>query len=116
MFDVLTFAKRGYLVDPDTAQPLLDDEKAVMELRASQLESQRRLYIPQIVLQIHHILHASGDFKAAVSLSDELASEQWKLYSVYTKQDFVDILGKISESSLALMNEKLDPWGYSIAT
>lgn len=116
MFEVLTFANRGYLVDPYTVHPALDEDKDALLHRAVQLEAQRKLCIPQIVLLLHHVLHSAGDFKAAVSLADDLASEQWQLYAVYSKQDYLEILGKISESSLALMNEKKDPWGYSIAT
>lgn len=116
MLEVLTFSKKGYLIDPDTVHPPLEDDKDAMEHRTIQLEAQRKLCIPQIVLLLHHILHSAGDFKAAVSLADELASERWQLYAVYSKQDYLEILGKISESSLALMNEKMDPWGYNIAT
>lgn len=116
MYQVLTFPEKGYLVDPDTVHPMLDEDKDAMQHRAIQLEAQRKLCIPQIVLLLHNVLHSAGDYKTAVSLADELASETWQLYSVYSKQDYLEIIGKISESSLALMNEKMDPWGYTIAT
>lgn len=116
MYQVLTFGERGYLVDPDTAHPILEEDKELMEHRAFQLDAQRRLYIPQIVLLLHNVLHSAREYKEAVRLADELASETWQLYLVYSKQDYLEIISKIAESSLALMNEKMDPWGYSIAT
>lgn len=116
MYHVLTFPEKGYLVDPDTVHPILDEDKTAMDNRSVQMESQRKLCIPQIVLLLHNVLHSAGDFKGAVGLADDLASEQWQLYSVYSKQDYIEIIGKMSESSLALMNDKMDPWGYNIAT
>lgn len=108
------FPEKGYLVDPETANGSLDDEdKDAMEIRLEQLNGLRKLYIPQLVLHLHNILHCAGEYKAAVGLADELVSEQCQLYSVYSKHELTEILGKISESSLALINVKMDPWGYS---
>lgn len=116
MFQVLKFSDKGYLVDPDTFNPILDKDKEDMENRQVQLESLRKLCIPDIVLLLHNILHSAGDFKGCVSFADDLVSEKWQLYTVYTKHKLTEIIAKMAESSLALMNEKLDPWGYSIAT
>lgn len=107
------FPEKGYLVDPDTANALPDDEKDSMDIRLEQLNGLRKLYIPQLVLHLHNILHCAGEYKAAVALADELVSEQCQLYTVYLKHELAEILGKISESSLALINEKMDPWGYT---
>lgn len=116
MIEVLKFNEKGYLVDPDTVNAVLEEDKEAMENRLVQLENLRKLCIPDIVLLLHNILHSSGDYKACVSLADDLVSENWQLYTVYTKHKLTEIIGKIAESSLALMNEKLDPWGYNIAT
>lgn len=110
---VLMFPDKGYLVDPDTANDLPDDETDTMDIRFEQLAGLRKLYIPQLVLHLHNILHCAGEYKAAVGIADELVSEQCQLYSVYSKHELDEILGKISESSLALINIKMDPWGYS---
>lgn len=114
MMHVLTFPEKGYLVDPDTAQTPPDDSRLAMENRFDQLVGLRKLVIPQLILLLHSVLHSSGDYKGAVSLADEIASENWQLYQMYSKHELTEILGKISESSLALMNEKMDPWGYSM--
>lgn len=113
MMHVLTFPEKGYLVDPDTAQAPPDDSRLAMENRFDQMAGLRKLVIPQLVLLLHNALHSAEDYKTAVSLADEIASETWQLYQVYSKHELTEILGKISESSLALMNEKMDPWGYS---
>lgn len=115
MYNVLTFPEKGYLMDPDTVNPVLDEDKLAMENRQEQLNGLRKLCIPQIVLLLHNVLHSAGDYKAAVGIADELASENCQLYSVYSKHQLAEIIGKISESSLALMNEKMDPWGYNVA-
>lgn len=107
------FPERGYLVDPDTINALPDDERDTMETRLEQLNGLRKLYIPQLVLHLHNILHCAGEYKAAVALADELVSERCQLYSVYSKHELAEILVKISESSLELIKVKMDPWGYS---
>lgn len=84
-----------------------------MEIRLEQLNGLRKLCIPQLVLHLHNILHCAGEFKAAVGLADELVSERCQLYAVYSTHELAEILAKISESSLALINVKMDPWGYS---
>ena len=117
MYSVLMFADKGYLVDPDTENPVRDEDKDIMNMRSIQLENLRQLCIPEIVLLLYNVLHSAGCFKDAVQLADELASDQYKLYVVYSKDKLSEIVGKISESSLALMNDKaepMDPWGYEI--
>lgn len=84
-----------------------------MSTRQEQLNGLRKLYIPQLVLHLHNILHCAGELKAAVALADELVAEQCQLYSVYSKHQLAEVLSKISESSLALINAKMDPWGYT---
>lgn len=94
-------------------QPIEDDANA-WENRCLQLDSLRKLCIPEVVLLLHNILHLAGDYKQCVQLGDELASEKRQLYIVYSKTKLTEIIAKISESSMALMNEKLDPWGYTV--
>lgn len=114
MMHVLTFPEKGYLVDPDTAQAPPEEARMALENRFDQLNGLRKLVIPQLILLLHNVMHSAGDYKGAVSLADEIASENWQLYQVYAKHELTEILAKISESSLSLMNEKMDPWGYSM--
>lgn len=109
-------SEKGFLADPDTTNPFLDEDKPALDNRLQQLQAIRKLCIPQIVLLLHNILHSSGDFKAAIKVADDLASEECQLYSVYSKHQLTELIGKVAESSLAALNEKLDPWGYNTSS
>lgn len=105
-------SEKGFLVDPDTINPFLDEDKAPLENRSEQLNGIRKLCIPQLILLLHNILHSSGDYKGAIQIIDDLVSENCQLYSVYSKHQLTEIIGKMAESSLAALNSKMDPWGY----
>lgn len=105
-------SEKGFLVDPDTTNPVLDADKLLLENRYEQLKGIRKLCIPQLVLLLHNILHSSGDYKGAIKIIDNLVSEDCQLYSVYSKHQLTEIIGKIAETSLEALNSKMDPWGY----
>lgn len=105
-------SEKGFLVDPDTINPFLDEDKAPLENRSEQLNGIRKLCIPQLILLLHNILHSSGNYKGAIQIIDDLVSENCQLYSVYSKHQLTEIIGKMAESSLAALNSKMDPWGY----
>lgn len=94
---------------------MLDEDKAPLENRLEQLNGIRKLCIPQLVLLLHNVLHSSGDFKGAIQIVDDLVSENSQLYSVYSKHQLTELIGKVAESSLQALNSKLDPWGYDTA-
>lgn len=104
--------EKGFLIDPDTANQFSADEKSASDNRLQQLHGIRKLCIPQLVSLLHNILHSSGDYRGAIKIVDELVSEDGQLYSVYSKHQLTEIIGKVAESSLAALNEKMDPWGY----
>lgn len=106
---------KGFLVDPDTTNPFLDEDKLLLENRLQQLNGIRKLCVPQLILLMHNILHSSGNYKEAIQIIDDLVSENCQIYSVYSKHQLTEIIGKIAESSLASLNEKMDPWGYDTA-
>lgn len=105
---------RAFLVDPDTATPFADDDKAALESRSNQLQGIRKLCIPQIVLLLHNILHSSGDYENAIKIVDDLVSEQYQIYTVYSKHQLTEIIAKFAETSHASLKMKLDSWGYPI--
>lgn len=113
MYEALFLTEKGYLVDPETANPPDDDDKSEMDNRLKQLDGIRKLCIPQIILLLHNILHSAGDYKGAINIADKLMSDDYQLYSVYSKHQLTEIILKCAESSLASLNEKMDPWGYS---
>lgn len=114
MLHVLLFPGKGFLVDVEDNKPMDEEETDVCQHRKQQLDGLRKLLIPEVVLLLHNMLHSIGDYKQCVQLADELADENRQLYKVYAKHQLIEIIAKISESSMALMNAKLDPWGYTL--
>lgn len=85
--------------------------------RTKQLETLRRLCIPEVVILILKILQSSDDInshKEAVKLSTILAGENRCLYKVFTKSKLMEILERIKESSLFLIEKGRDMFGFEI--
>lgn len=112
-YNVLLFPERGWLVDPEL-QVNFNNEQDLSdwENRKVQLENLRKLYIPDIVLQMHKMFTLSEDHKECLKLCDELANEQNQLYKVFSKHKLSELLTKIAESSLSLMNQNYDSFGF----
>ncbi|XP_044271446.1 nuclear pore complex protein Nup107 [Tribolium madens] len=92
LYNVLLFPE-GWLVGGDDAEYL------------------RSVCIPQIVLLLYSVLNESGLHEEAIQLADLIATEKYQLYKVYSKEKLGEILEKICESSVALLNAKKDPFG-----
>ncbi|CAD6999399.1 nuclear pore complex protein Nup107 [Ceratitis capitata] len=113
LFNILLFPEKGWLIDPDTLKDPANISEMDWDNRQIQLEKLRSICIPEVVLLLHKVLHSSGDYQGCVKLSEEIATENRQLYKVYTKHKLAELLSKIAESSLELLNKKLDPWGYT---
>lgn len=117
LYNVLLFPDQGWLVDPEGGKKdeMEDDAEETEELlnRVSQMQSLRSICIPEVVILLHKCLHLSKDFQECVQLVDEVASENRKLYKCYPAHKMSELLVMVAESSLALLSEKCDPWGYS---
>ncbi|XP_058460940.1 nuclear pore complex protein Nup107 [Malaya genurostris] len=111
LYNILLFPEKGWLIDPDNggkdSEDLNDEE---WRHRAIQMDNLRKLCIPDVVLLLHQIFTQSGRFSECLQLADVISSEQRQLYTVYSKHKLAEVMTKIAESSLALMNEKLDPF------
>lgn len=114
LYNVLLFPERGWLVDPEEIQPNFtsDVEINMWQNRKFQLENLRRIHIPDIVLLLHKILTLAEQHQDCIKLCDEVAAEQNELYGVFSKHKMSEFLGKIAETSLTLMNQKLDSFGF----
>lgn len=114
LYNILLFPENGWLVDPEEVQPEFTSESEVnaWDNRKFQMENLRKLHIPDIVLLLHKILTLAEEHQECIRLCDEIAAEQNQLFTVFSKHKMSELLGKIAESSLALMNQKLDPFGY----
>jgi len=113
---VLTFPG-GWLVEDDQ-----DEDENTMDTgdvdsedteRKNQLIELRKLLVPRSVTLLHSLLHTTGQFAKSVALADLVSSDQYNIYTAFSKQDIKELLSKIRESSLAVMDQGKDPWGYS---
>ncbi|EEB10806.1 Nuclear pore complex protein Nup107, putative [Pediculus humanus corporis] len=93
---------------------LVDDENVEDNDRTVQLSGLRSIVIPKVTFLLHTVMHGMEDYSGCVALSDLIAAEQYKLYKVFSKQKLQDFLSKALESSLELMNQGKDPWGYTV--
>ena len=110
LFNVLLFPDGGWLVDSKSSngEPCTSED----ELREHQLEKLRELCIPKVTLLLHSVMSEMNEHDGCIQLADILASEQHQLYKVFSKGRLREIFKKICESSLVLMDQKKDPWGY----
>lgn len=116
LYNVLLFPG-GWLQDEndcDISQNFTEEEK---QERIKQLETLRRLCIPEVVILILKILQSNEDIdnhKEALKLSNLIAAENRCLYKVFTKSKLIEVLDRIKESSLLLLEKGLDMFGYEV--
>lgn len=117
LYNVLLFPG-GWLQDENdstSSHNFSEDEKLE---RAKQLETLRRLCIPEVVILILKILQSGENIenhKEAVKLSNLIAAENRSLYKVFTKSKLMEVLDRIKESSLFLLEKGRDMFGYEIS-
>lgn len=113
--NVILFPDKGWLMDGDDFQIEFssDDEITAWENRKIQMENLRKLHIPDLVALLHKILTLTDEHRQCLLLCDTIANEQNQLYQIFSKHKLSELLEKMAESSLALLNEKLDPFGFS---
>ncbi|XP_070212005.1 nuclear pore complex protein Nup107-like [Littorina saxatilis] len=107
VYNVLLFMDGGWMVDR-YEDP--DDE----ESRPQQLATLRRMHIPALCLNLHHMLHSSRLYSECLQLADSIASEHYQLYKEFNKDDLQQLLRQIRESSLCLLDQNKDPLGYDL--
>lgn len=112
LFNVLLFPDGGWLVDTINDRDGDEESTSELPLRTHQLERLRNLCIPKITLLLLNVMSEMNEHAGCVELADTLASEQYKLYKVFSKERMREVFHKICESSVVLMDQKKDPWGY----
>ncbi|CAG9787628.1 unnamed protein product [Diatraea saccharalis] len=116
LYNVLLFPG-GWLQDENdctSSNNFSQDEK---QERIKQLETLRRLCIPEIVILTLKILQSGDDIanhKEALKLSNLIAGENRCLYKVFTKSKLLEVLDRLKESSLLLLEKGRDMFGYEI--
>lgn len=113
LYNVLLFPDQGWLVDPEVADKDFDVDSDEWQNRVTQMDALRSICVPEVVILLHKCLHQSKDYQECVQLVDEVASENRKLYKCYSANKMMELLSIVAESSLALLNERCDPLGYS---
>ncbi|ETN64043.1 nuclear pore complex protein nup107 [Anopheles darlingi] len=110
LYNILMFPEDGWLVDADPKPDVSFEQEEDWQHRVVQMESLRKLCIPEVVLLLHQLHTLTERHSDNLVLADVLCSESRKLYSVFAKHKLAETLTKIAESSLALMNTRSDPF------
>lgn len=107
----------GWLQDENDSTSSLNFTREEKVERFKQLETMRKLCIPEIVILILKILQSNNDIdshREAVKLSDLIAAENRCLYKVFTKSKLQEVLERIKESSLILIEKGRDMFGFDV--
>ncbi|XP_063702515.1 nuclear pore complex protein Nup107 [Culicoides brevitarsis] len=112
LYNILLFPDRGWLLEDPVPEEIAVKEPGIWELRETQMQNLRKIVIPEVIMLLYKILSLAGNHQDCIKLADDIANEERMLYKVYSKQKLSEFLMKIAETSLTLMNEQKDPWGY----
>ncbi|KAL4660279.1 nuclear pore complex protein Nup107 [Arapaima gigas] len=107
IYNVLLFVDGGWMVD------VREDGEEDPE-RTHQMAMLRRLSLPMMCFLLHTVLHSTEQYQESLRLADIVASDQHRLYQVFSKEELRKFLMKLRESSLLLLDQGLDPLGYEI--
>ncbi|XP_066579929.1 nuclear pore complex protein Nup107 isoform X2 [Amia ocellicauda] len=107
IYNVLLFVDGGWMVD------VREDAEEDPE-RSHQMALLRRLCLPMMCFLLNTVLHSTGQYQESLRLADIVASEQHRLYQVFSREELRKFLQKLRESSLLLLDQGRDPLGYEI--
>uniref|UniRef100_A0AAY4EL48 Nuclear pore complex protein n=1 Tax=Denticeps clupeoides TaxID=299321 RepID=A0AAY4EL48_9TELE len=107
IYNVLLFVDGGWMVD------VREDAEEDSD-RAHQMAMLRRLSLPMMAFLLQTVLQRTQRHKESLRLADVIASEQHRLYEVFSKEELRNFLQKMRESSLLLLDKGLDPLGYEM--
>ncbi|RVE55007.1 hypothetical protein evm_000427 [Chilo suppressalis] len=117
LYNVLLFPG-GWLQDENDSTSSNNFSQDEKQDRTKQLETLRRLCIPEVSILLLKILQSNDDtesHKEALKLSNLIAGENRCLYKVFTKSKFLEVLDRLKESSLLLLEKGRDMFGYEIS-
>ncbi|KAG7454659.1 hypothetical protein MATL_G00262070 [Megalops atlanticus] len=107
IYNVLLFVDGGWMVD------VREDAEEDPE-RSHQMALLRRLCLPMMTFLLQTVLHSTDQHQESLRLADIIASDQHRLYQVFSKEELRKFMQKLRESSLLLLDRGLDPLGYEI--
>lgn len=105
IYNVLLFPD-GWMVD--TRAELKEADKQ----RAHQLTLIRQLCIPYLAFLLHNVLHSAKQYKQCLQLAEVIQSKRQNLHSAFQKFELQKLLQLTRDSSIALLDQGLDPFGY----
>jgi nuclear pore complex protein Nup107 len=82
------------------------------DIRAQQLDQLRKQYIPHLVFIAHSVHHSSNNLVECMKIADIVADERNAIYKTFSRELMMDLLKKLRETSIAILNESTDPLGY----
>lgn len=107
IYNVLLFVDGGWMVD-------VREDAEVDSERSIQMALLRRLCLPMMTLLLLTVLQRTERHQESLRLADIIASDQHRLYEVFSKDELQKFLQKMRESSLLLLDKGLDPLGYEL--
>lgn len=90
----------------------LDRKAKDWSVRSAQLDALRRIYVPQFVFLLYSVYTESGNYPQCLRIADIVADESSRLYITFTQEQMADLLNKLREVSIELLNQVPDPLGY----
>ncbi|XP_043196075.1 nuclear pore complex protein Nup107-like [Amphibalanus amphitrite] len=112
LYNVLLFPDGGWMADRAAPHTAAAPEGAGEPQRQRELAQLRRLYVPQTVCVLHTVLTESGRLPEAARLADLVAGDEYQLYKEFSQPELQNLLGKLRETSLRLLDQNLDALGY----
>ncbi|XP_062852985.1 nuclear pore complex protein Nup107 [Trichomycterus rosablanca] len=107
IYNVLLFVDGGWMVD------VREDAEEDSD-RSVQMALLRRLCLPMMAFLLLTVLQRAERHQESLRLAEIIASDQHRLYEVFSKDELQKFLQKMRESSLLLLDKGLDPLGYEL--
>lgn len=105
IYNVLLFPG-GWMVDQR------QDGKTGENTRGQQLRSLRQLCIPYLTFLLHSVLQNNMQYRDCLELATVIQSKRHNLYQVFQKQELQRFLHLMRQSSIGLLDEGCDAFGY----
>ncbi|XP_063228293.1 nuclear pore complex protein Nup107 [Bacillus rossius redtenbacheri] len=112
LYNVLMFPNGGWMVDEEPWSEWGEGDLEELKNREQQMNSLRQLYIHKVILLLLCVMHNMKEDSECIKMSVTIASEYHQLYKVFTKQQLRELRLKICDSSLSVLDEGCDSWGF----
>ena len=97
----------------DDEDSMMTDGKSDSQIRKSQLEALRKLYLPNICFVLSDMLAKMNMNKELINMSQLIAAEDKKLYTLFDTKQLRIFINKVGSASSCLLDEGGDFFGYN---